>query len=302
MIRRKPDGSTSAGLLRKIVTFLIRFSLMVVYRERGAQYNRYGSIVSPRELYIQRNQMLGVRARKFRDLLKVQSNSTLTLKRFGPIGDGGYFLPENILKLSSHLISCGIGSNNDFEIALARQGFHGIQIDNSISKAPILHHSLTFLKTTLGRDKNSKSIEDIIEQFPGVKNFVLKLDIEGSEYSVLEDLDMSFFQAIIIEFHFLHLISEDTFWNRIQKILLSLNETHSLLYINPNNYSGFSIIGGVPIPITVEVLYVAKDAIKSQKKGSSELIHPEFLEPNNPKWAQLEISHFFPLWKEISNQ
>jgi hypothetical protein len=40
---------------------------------------------------------------------------------------------------------------------------------------------------------------------------------------------------------------------------------------------------GVAIPIIVEVLYVAKDIMKPRKKGSTELIHPEFLEPNNPK-------------------
>lgn len=295
MIRREPDGRVSNGMSRRLSNYIIRFLLTIAYRQKGAQYNRYGSVVSPKELYIQRDQQLGIRARKFRNLLKVETIPFLSLKRFGPAGDGGYFLPENILDHASHFISCGIGSSNDFEIDLALLGFRGIQIDNSISEPPIFHSNLTFLHSTLGRGSKSVTIESLIMRYKGVENFVLKLDIEGSEYGVLENLDITYFKAIIVEFHFLHLISENVFWNRIEKILLNFNKTHCVMYINPNNYSGFSIIGGIPVPITMEVLFVAQDLLLVTNEKATGSVHPEFLEPNNPKWAQLEVSHFFPL-------
>lgn len=293
IIRRGPFGEVPSGKLRRLAGFMIRMALICVYWQRGAQYNKYGSVVSPSELYIQRDKQLGIRARQFCNLMSPANIPSGCLKRFGPIGDGGYFLPWNILDHAQYLISCGIGSNNDFEIDLAQRGFKGIQIDNSISKAPKLHNNLTFRHQTLG-GKTGVTIGDLVNDHAHSEKFVLKLDIEGSEYGVLEDFhDLNRFKAIIIEFHFLHLISETVFWNNIKEILHRFHETHTLAYINPNNYSGFSVIGGVPIPITMEVLFVFKGVLSANPSDTKFEAHPENQVPSNPDWAQLMVTHFF---------
>ena len=67
-----------------------------------------------------------------------------------------------------------------------------------------MHTNLRFIPATLG-DKTAIDSDDLIHEFAEAENRILKLDIEGSEHKVLNELQNdSKFDAIVVDFHYLH--------------------------------------------------------------------------------------------------
>jgi hypothetical protein len=216
------------------------------------------------------------------------------LKRYGSIADGGYVVPVNAINNSKFLISGGIETNNEFEIELANLGILGIQVDNSIDTPPKDHKNLTFKRATLG-GKDGVLIDDLLKSFDLTSQGVLKLDIEGSEYETLSEVE-SFqrFTTIILELHNLHKIVDDHFWKVFKSILDKFAQNHSVVFLTPNNCCGFSIIGGVPIPNVLEVTWARNDLISGKKFSKIAALHPEQMKTNYENRAQLDISNIFP--------
>ncbi len=280
--------------MKYVVRKLFRLILFIRYKNKGTLINQWGSIVSPQEVRIQRSPQLGVRARDLVNHLTPIILGVDELKRYGSIADGGYVGPVNAINNSKFLISGGIETNNEFEIELANLGMTGIQIDNSIDSPPEDHKNLSFKRATLG-GKDGILIDDLLKSFDSTTQGVLKLDIEGSEYETLSEVE-SFqrFTTIILELHNLHKIVDDNFWDIFKSILDKLAQNHSVVFLAPNNCCGFSIIGGVPIPNVVEVTWARNDLIGGKKFSKIAALHPEQMKTNYENRAQLDISNIFP--------
>lgn len=273
---------------------LHRLVFFVFYRQRGAVMNSFRSIISPSELKIQKSKLMQSRVDEFRSLIIPVIVKPEKLKRYGSVGDGGYVLPINAVKKSTFLISGGIENNNNFELSLARLGIVGIQIDNSIDTPPILHKNLSFVRATLGNILEV-NIDDLTTRFPAKASGILKLDIEGSEYSVFaatKNIDK--FNAIAVEFHNLYKISNDDFWNNFRLILLKLSKSHDVVFIAPNNCCGYTILGGFPIPNVMEITFAKKSLINGRRLKISNHLHPKKMQSNYSEDAALDISAFFP--------
>ena len=280
--------------MRALALKILRLVLHVLYRERGSIVNRWGSITSPRELEIQRSALLGERSRNLVAYLMPTILEMDELKRYGSVADGGYVIPIKTVNNSNFLISGGIASNNDFEIELAKLGIIGTQVDNSIDFPPQAHENLSFTRATLG-GKDGLRIDEILKSFNPTLQGLLKLDIEGAEYETLSEVE-SFekFTTIIIELHNLHRIVDDQFWKLFKTILEKFSQSHSVVFLTPNNYSGFSIIGGVPIPNVLEVTWARNDLISGKRFKKIQTLHSEQMPTNHKNRAQLDISNIFP--------
>ncbi|NDF03090.1 MAG: hypothetical protein EB067_06655 [Actinobacteria bacterium] len=273
---------------------ILRIVLWVFNKERGSIINQWGSTISPRELRYIRSTVLAERMQKFKESIEPRILNVEELKRYGSIADGGYVVPVNAINNSKFLISGGIETNNEFEIELGNLGILGIQVDNSIDTPPKDHKNLTFKRATLG-GKDGVLIDDLLKSFDLTSQGVLKLDIEGSEYETLSEVE-SFqrFTTIILELHNLHKIVDDHFWDVFKSILDKFAQNHSVVFLAPNNCCGFSIIGGVPIPNVVEVTWARNDLIGGKKFSKIAALHPEQLKTNYENRAQLDISNIFP--------
>ena len=273
---------------------ILRLILLVIYRKSGSKINRWGSITSPRELEIQRSPLLGERARSLVSYLKPTILEIELLKRYGSVADGGYVIPVKAVNDSKFLISGGINTNNEFEIELANLGIMGIQIDNSIDSPPKDHKNLTFKRATLG-GKNGVLIDDLLRTFDPTSQGVLKLDIEGSEYETLAEVESFFrFTTVIVELHNLHKIVDDQFWKVLKSILEKFSNSHSVVFLTPNNCCEFSIIGGVPIPNVLEVTWLRNDLVSGKKFTKIKSLHPDIMPTHFVNRAQLDISNIFP--------
>ena len=278
----------------KIALKVLRLILFVIYRKRGSIINRWGTITSPRELEIQRSPLLGKRSRSLVSQLRPKILEVNMLNRYGSFADGGYVIPIKAVNNSKFLISGGIEKNNEFEIELANLGIVGIQIDNSIDTPPKDHKNLTFKRATLG-GKSGVSIDALLKSFDSTSQGMLKLDIEGSEYETLSEVEsFARFTTIIVELHNLFKIVEDQFWEDLKSILNNFSKRHSVVFLAPNNCCGFSIIGGVPIPNVLEVTWARNDLVSGKKFKRLASLHPEKTQTNIENRAQLDVSNIFP--------
>jgi len=277
-----------------LINKIRRLVLFLFFQQRGAVVNNFKSITSPNELKLQKSKIMQSRVEEFRSLINPIIVKKEKLRRYGSVGDGGYVLPINAVNKSKFLISGGIENNNEFEINLARLGIIGIQIDNSIDKPPSLHKNLSFMRATLG-NLNEVNINHLIARFPSRVSGILKLDIEGSEYSVLNSLKhLDRFNAITVEFHNLYKISEDNFWKNFKSILIKLKKYHEVVFIAPNNCCGYTILGGFPIPNVMEITFTKRSLVSGKRLKTTKFLHPKKMQSNYADDAALDISAFFP--------
>ena len=186
--------------------------------------------------------------------------SNYKLIRLGKDHDGGYLVGQKSILNSKNLISFGISDDWSFEYQFSKMNkntniyafddmidlkwlikkflkniknfiFFEIQFKTLINSfLKIIQYN--FVKNKINLIKKFISQNDISEITKDKKNIFFKIDIEGSEYRILDEIIKikEKIEAIVIELHDIDL-HKDRIKNFIQKI--DLNVTH----IHPNNYS-----------------------------------------------------------------
>ena len=219
------------------------------------------------------------------------------LVRRGSTNDGGYLLPSDIT--AQFLISLGLGDDWKFELDLIKhkQVSKFFVFDHSVTflnlfkkmvnrkrsfkvflyRAVVLvryFRDFTFLKkphlkkkiTKYGSSENHGeiSINEIFKEFvvDRKSTVILKIDIEGSEYDIIEQV-MEFSSQIvvlIIEFHEI-LKQKDEFKNSLELLKLKF----SLIHTHVNNYGEFDEFS---IPDICEFTFVNHDMHRENGKVS----------------------------------
>jgi len=194
------------------------------------------------------------------------------LIRIGREFDGGYLVCENSLKHVENLITLGVGDDTSFErdlndrLKLNKILLFDYTINNYLFVKIILKYFRRFItfrsplknltysiknffdylnfikKTNVNlfksrvvsqiKEKIDINLKKIFEMNLNEKNF-LKIDIEGSEYEIIEDIidHSQKISVLIIEFHWINK-QNDKFIDSVKK----LKEKFDLIHIHPNNY------------------------------------------------------------------
>lgn len=198
------------------------------------------------------------------------------LVRIGNKNDGGYLIGLKSIRDSEHLISFGISDDWSFELdVLSKNSKIKIEsFDDSLSKkflikkifnsfTQMLHLNFKFnqiikscinlfmfpiIKKRINLKKKYVTNSDLIKISQHKDKILLKIDIEGSEYRILEDIISikDSLNALIIEFHDIDL-HKDKIVDFIKRIQLNLTHIH------PNNFSNADKYGNpTVIEITLE--------------------------------------------------
>jgi hypothetical protein len=200
------------------------------------------------------------RAGQILSLLKPIDTNLEHAKRFGSKNDGGYVL-INDLKKDDFLISMGVANDVNFEIDLSGYVAGSHLYDDSIHELPLPVPNGTFFKERIG-GSGLTSISDAINKVPIGCDLILKVDIEGSELEALGQLEFNEqikFRQIVVEYHWLEKIVEDTYYAQLLLVLEKLDETHFVFNSHPNNHGDTLIVENLLLPSVIEVTYLRKE-------------------------------------------
>lgn len=206
---------------RKIYIFLHIFVNKILY---GLGY-KINKIIDEESLLV------------FLDRLKVEKNNH-KLIRIGGKADGGYFVPDDLIGISS-CFTAGIGDEISFEYNLAEKGIKCFMADYSVEMPPLSHNNFFFIKKFIGNQNSCKYIKffEWVEKNRDDYDHILKLDIEGDEYDVLSTITKDHLlkmRIIVFEIHNFSQIINPLVFRLIKLIFDKLQENHSIVYINKN--------------------------------------------------------------------
>tara|TARA_Y100000591_G_C21838061_1_gene703846 strand:+ start:1519 stop:2265 length:747 start_codon:yes stop_codon:yes gene_type:complete len=232
-----------------------------------------------------------------------------SLVRLGRNNDGGYLIGNNSIKNSKCLISFGILDDCSFESDFKRENSVEIfcfdltdyksywvrRIYNDLG-ASIYNLNFSFLKTIkryfefkkfFKKEKNflfrkniiKGSFKEIIEKSNLIKKpFLIKIDIEGSEYRLLEEIlfYQKFLTGLVIEFHDVDLNQE-----KISEFIKNFNL--ELTHIHPNNFGQIDENGD---PKVIEMTF---EKIPLIKEGSN-ILPNDLDQPCDSKNKEIKLN------------
>jgi len=200
------------------------------------------------------------------------------LIRLGDDNDGGYVVPNDFEDVK-FCFSAGVGNLIKFEEdCLKKFNIKSFLCDfNNIKNPRIINH-FDFTKkkiTSLNNDENLTLNRWIKNKNKNKNEFVLKIDIEGSEYETLlniSDENLEKTRILIVEFHSLRDLRNKAFYQIFNSILDRLLNYFYIVHLHPNNAGKNIKIHDLNIPDLLEVTFVKKNRVK--KKTKKQISYP----------------------------
>jgi len=188
------------------------------------------------------------------------------LIRIGGDGDGGYLIPNDLIGIDI-CFSPGVSKVADFENDLTKKGIKCFLADFSVDAPPIKNNLFDFEKKYIGASNNEvfMTLEHWIElKASNELDFILQMDIEGSEYPVIlntPEFIFSKFRIMLIEFHRLDIIFTKKGHELIRQVFSKLLKNFDIVHIHPNNCCGAARHKDIVIPRVMEFTFLRKDRI-----------------------------------------
>jgi len=235
------------------------------------------------------------------------------LARLGSANDGGYVVPLDAVKAANALLSFGLSHDWTFERDFKRHNANVLIhcYDHTVSLRTAFEYSIgqllrfvlqfrtralrkTFtwidyifffrgdklhFKQRIWRDNqdNSATVEDAFGRLPPECPVFVKIDIEGSEYRILDDLlrHSRNIVAIAIEFHDVDILSD-----RFNSLVEKIKHDFYIVHIHANNMGGTAPFH---FPIAPEITFLNKRFFNSPPPPSRlRYPVPGLDQPNNP--------------------
>lgn len=196
----------------------------------------------------------------------------LTKLRLGNEGDGGYVVLEELCQQVGSISSYGIGDDVGFELDFVERWPH-VEVrmfDPFLDAPPVYNPRFRFHKSGAGTG------------YPGglMISDLLKMDVEGDEWSAFKTLDwMTLFnyQQVVVEFHVFHVIPPNQmtpYFNKVYKrwaddvnaryfqmysSILGMLNTHFVCYhAHVNNSLPLVELGGLWFPPLLEMSFARR--------------------------------------------
>jgi hypothetical protein len=228
-------------------------------------------------------------AERVKSILTVSGKIDEGIARFGDFGDGGYVIVDDLRK-SDILFSIGIGDNVSFDQKCEVRLSKVILVDHTVPDFFPPVGNFEIVRKPLvpgGASRLGVTIEQLLKQHSEAEDYLLKIDIEGDEWEVLNELASSTilkFRQIIMEFHGLNeFVKLDKKLNVLQK----LAATHSPIVVHANNQGTHRLINGSFIPDVLEVTWVRTYSYTFQSGNNNDI--RKLLVSNSPDLPDIWI-------------
>ncbi|SEH25224.1 Methyltransferase FkbM domain-containing protein [Selenomonas sp. KH1T6] len=234
-----------------------------------------------------------------RSLLQVKRPSAKSgrLIRTGNANDGGYVMLDN-MDGSKVAYSIGICDDVTWDSFMAERGFDVYMYDHTIEGLPEENPRFHWQKIGLGgiydeQHPELRTLPMLLEDngHLGQKHMILKMDIEGAEWSCFSNLEEAYleqFDQILLELHDMNDLSRH---DEMLEVLAKLNKTHQLVHIHGNNCDVYTMVKGMVMPNFIEVTYLKRDLYDFEEWDGC---FPDELDfANNQLWPDI----FLGRWK-----
>jgi len=245
------------------------------------------------------------------------------LERLGKSADGGYVVDGKIVTSCSNLISFGLGPDWSFELDYIKKNNNvKIYVyDHTVSAIPYIKDVLKYLKRFIlfkkkyeafssrckhlynylsfkklkhvnffaeriicpPKKKNDADIKKVFSRLSSESKVVLKCDIEGGEYKIIDEI-LNFSERIemlIFEFHSIG-DNEKIFLSKIKQII----EKFNIVHIHGNNHEGLLLSG---LPETIEITMINKRHFIKNNDLITSFPIEKLDHPNNPHVEDLKF-------------
>ena len=196
-------------------------------------------------------------------LLQEQTPVDVSFARFGSEKDGGYVV-INDFKKDDYLITLGVEKNLSFEEDI-QDKVEGVDLyDDRYAYNTLDKSKSRSYVERIGINDGETNLQDVVNRIERRnRDLILKMDIEGSEWSVLQNMPEGFlsqFRQIIIEFHPMR-----DGWYDLD-VLREINKTHQVVIAHTNNCGWWRVVNDVAIANVFEITYARRSSYKFSKE------------------------------------
>lgn len=255
--------------MKKIVKFLKKIARIVIrnekmYHKLSVAYGAFWGWIG--KLY--ENKKMKKRYFKLvKKLCKVKKVDGYQLIRVGGKNDGSYIMLDDFDN-SKIAYSFGIGRNISWDECMADKGIDVYCYDYTIDGLPRENDRLHFNKIGIsGIDKSEEkllSMSSILRKncHDGLRNIILKMDVEGAEWDFLESVSSDLLNCFSQMTFELHEVTGMTQRKTIIAALKKINKTHQAIWLHGNNNGRVDTAGNIDIPSLLEITYVNRNQYK----------------------------------------
>jgi hypothetical protein len=225
-------------------------------------------------------------------LIAPRERKGVNLIRIGSVADGGYVV-NNDFSSTDFIVSLGIGDNSDFEYELSDKVELIKAYDHTVKQIPRNSVNIDFYKLGVKAkpEEGFVTLGEIIGHIPSTHDLILKIDIEGWEWEVLDgitDEELSRFRQIIGEFHDFHDVSK---LQRIERVIGRLASRFTVINSHANNWAKYDLVKAIAVPDVVEITWLRND-FSSSKSGEDVSEKQSLNNANNPLGLDLGYNLF----------
>lgn len=209
--------------------------------------------------------------KNLKKVLEVYKLKDVPLVRIGlQDRDGGYIMADDFNN-GGIAYSFGICDDVSWDSSMADYGYSIYMYDHTIKELPKTRDEFHFFKEGIaGMDRSDLPLKTLSYYLnknghSQNKNMILKMDVEGAEWSFLETVNskvLEQFDQIVLEFHALVQAGDS---DKKLRMLKKINKTHRLVHLHGNNTNYIVKIGDTFFPNVIEATYVRKNKYKTEK-------------------------------------
>jgi len=160
-------------------------------------------------------------------------------------------------------LSLGVGPEVSWDADVAALGLRVLQFDHTVEGPPQANDRFVFHRTRVvgtPRAATDVTLADIMrrDELAADHDVIVKIDVEGFEWEILAGTatgELARIRQIAIEFHHMRQFIEPSWRRTALAALANLHRTHACIHIHGNNWSPFTVIGGIPFPDVFEATF-----------------------------------------------
>ncbi|MFD1951715.1 hypothetical protein ACFSGX_13145 [Sphingomonas arantia] len=198
--------------------------------------------------------------------------------RLGNEADGGYVCIDDFDGIDTAL-SFGINDDISWDLDAADRGLKILQFDHTVSDPAPDDPRMVFEARRVG--EGGVSLADLIRQNDRghVKpNIILKMDIEQSEWAVIDDTPVELLSRlawIVCEMHHFQALADPGSRDLFDRCLTKLGSVFATVHVHANVWGGISSLANVIFPDVMEVSFANRAVYWT---GTSDEVFPTVLD------------------------